>query len=297
MNRLPRLALATLLALVSAAVALAHPGAGIALDRQGNVYFVDTGAGVWRLDPEGRLTPYGGPAFHWMALDLDDRFGRAPLPSTPESEMRTSGSGPTVVLSSDFPIAIDGDGALFHAEPTADGTLSLVRTGTDGGRTVRARLPAASGRGPLRWLNGIAAGTDGAILFTADAALYRVAPGGAVTTVLPDVRVPACEAPPGYGEDQPPMLRGLAAAPDGTIWIAAAGCRALLRVAPAGTVSVALRAEAPWSPTDVAIGPAGAYVLEYLHTPGEDRRVWVPRVRLLGADGAARTLVTVRRDD
>ena len=46
---------------------LAHPGSGIVVDRQGQVYFVDTGQGVWKLDTQGRLTPTRG-----SCLSLDD---------------------------------------------------------------------------------------------------------------------------------------------------------------------------------------------------------------------------------
>lgn len=52
----------------------AHPGSAIVVDAKGQVYFVDTGHGVWTVDAEGKLVDLGGPAFHWMALDPDRRF-------------------------------------------------------------------------------------------------------------------------------------------------------------------------------------------------------------------------------
>ena len=277
-----------------AASAHAHPGSGIALDRRGNVYFVDTGAGVWKLDPAGKLERYGGPAFHWMALDLDDRFGSTRLPSTAQAEMRSTGSHPRVVLSSDYPIAIGGDGALYYTLPDAQWRLSLMRLEPSGTQAVVARLPASTPNGELRWINGIAAGAGNSILFTDDRGVYRVSRSGELTTIAGEIRVAQCQAPPVHGEDLEPNLRGLAEAEDGTIWIAAAGCSALLKLSPGAAPEVALRAERPWSPTAVAAGKNAVYVLEYLHTPGDDRRVWVPRVRKL-AGGRAETLVTVRR--
>jgi hypothetical protein len=98
---------------------LAHPGSGIALDRQGNVFFVDTGHGVWRLDSKGHLSDWGRPAFHWMALDLDDRFGATRLPYSANAEMRVTGKEPRVVVSSDYPVVIGADGALYYADPDA----------------------------------------------------------------------------------------------------------------------------------------------------------------------------------
>ena len=296
MLELPVRSLAAATALVFAAsAALAHPGSGIALDRQGNVFFVDTGHGVWRLDSKGRLSDWGRPAFHWMALDLDDRFGSTRLPSSADAEMRTVGKDPRVLVSSDYPILVGADGALYYTEPDAVHRLSLVRIEPGGGRSIRARLPAATPNGDLRWINGIANGKDGAILFTDDKSVYRVSTTGEVTAIAHAPRVPDCVAPPGHDDSQSPYLRGFAEAPDGTLWVAANGCSALLRISPKGEVVIALRAERPWSPTAVALGPGGVYVLEYLHTPGDDRRVWVPRVRRLGADGRVETLATVKR--
>jgi len=34
---------------------MAHPGSGIVVDRRGEVYFIDTGAGVWKIDLQGKL--------------------------------------------------------------------------------------------------------------------------------------------------------------------------------------------------------------------------------------------------
>jgi DNA segregation ATPase FtsK/SpoIIIE-like protein len=65
---------------VSAAPALAHPGSGIAVDQAGNVYFVDTGAGVWKIDSQRQVARLKGPAYHFMAMDGRDRLVQAKLP-------------------------------------------------------------------------------------------------------------------------------------------------------------------------------------------------------------------------
>lgn len=295
MPKLPIRTFAAAALALTAAAALAHPGSGIALDREGNVFFIDTGHGVWRLNPKGQLSDWGRPAFHWMALDLDDRFGATRLPYSAEAEMRATGKAPRVLVSSDYPILIAADGALYYPEPDAAHRLSLVRLEPGGARSVRARLPGATPNGDLRWINGIASGAGGSLLFTDDKSVYRVSPTGALTDAARNLQVPGCVTPPGDDESPRPYLRGLAEAPDGTLWIAASGCSALLRVSPKGQLEVVLRAERPWSPTAVALGPGGVYVLEYFHTPGDDRRVWVPRVRRLAPDGRVETLVTVKR--
>jgi hypothetical protein len=91
------------------------------------------------------------------------------------------------------------------------------------------------------------------------------------------------------------FLRGLAVMTDGTIYLAAAGCGAVLRISPRGDVTPVHRTTSPWSPTAVAVDGNDVYVLEYLHTAQEDRQAWIPRVRLLHADGTAVLLATVRR--
>jgi len=60
----------------------AHPGSGIVVDRRGQIYFIDTGQGVWRIDAQGRLAQREGPAFHWLAIDTQGRFVKTRLPSS-----------------------------------------------------------------------------------------------------------------------------------------------------------------------------------------------------------------------
>ena len=62
-------------ALLLTAPALAHPGSGIGVDRQGRIFFVDTGEGVWVVETDGRVRAHDGPAFHWMTLDPASAFG------------------------------------------------------------------------------------------------------------------------------------------------------------------------------------------------------------------------------
>src|SRR6266571_293491 len=58
--------------------ALAHPGSGIVVDQQGNVYFTYTGRGAARIDAQGKLTylhkDTGG---HFIALDAEGSFSSA----------------------------------------------------------------------------------------------------------------------------------------------------------------------------------------------------------------------------
>ena len=49
--------------------ASAHPGSGIVVDKEGQVFFTDTGQGVWKIDRQGNLTNLPASLFHWMTID------------------------------------------------------------------------------------------------------------------------------------------------------------------------------------------------------------------------------------
>lgn len=263
--------------------AVAHPGAGIVVDRIGTVYFVDTGSGVYMIGPRGMLTRWPGPAFHWMAIDQAGRFANVRLPSTPDAEMRAAGVNPTLILSSDFPIVIGRDGGLYFAEFTD--RLRIVRFMPDGTRSVRATLP-----GTLRWINGIASGPDGALYYTEDNAVRKIDARGAVSNLAANVAVPNCARIPGAEQ---PYLRGLGVDPQGNVFVAASGCGEVLKITPRGTVTTVLRTTTPWAPTDVAVSPAALYVLEYLHTASDNRREWLPRVRRVAPNGTVTTVAAI----
>src|SRR5207244_6770678 len=93
-------------------------------------------------------------------------------------------------------------------------------------------------------------------------------------------------------ESQSPLLRGLAVDARGTVYAAATGCRAVLRVTSNGQMSVVLKAEPPWSPTGIAVHGEQVYVMEYEHPHSAKREEWVPRVRKLARDGKVTTLAT-----
>jgi hypothetical protein len=278
--------------------ARAHPGSGIGIDRQGRIFFVDTGQGVWMIDAAGALHPQEGPAFHWMALDPWSAFGATPLPRLPSTDMRAVGSDPMVILASDYPIAVGRDGALYLPEPGRDRRLHLVRLLPSGERSDLAVLPAKSDGAPLQWLNGVAAAPDGSIYYSENAAVRRIDAHGVRTTVAAGIVVPGCDRLPGAPAELGPLLRGLAVTEDGAVYVAASACRVVLRIGVDGEVEAVLRAEAPWAPTGVALHGSDVYALEYTHTADEeprDRRVWVPRVRRLATDGSVAVIAVVER--
>jgi hypothetical protein len=288
--RIRRLLLASLLVASAAATAIAHPGSGIVIDRRGYVYFADTGRGVWSIDPGGRLARHDGPRFHWMAIEERERPPGSRLPAIQGGEVVAVGVRPTLLLSSDVPIAVGRDGALYYPELGPDQRLRIMRFTRSGAGSVWAFLP-----GVLRWVNGLAAGPDGSLYYTEDKAVRRIDRRGVVSTLAESVAVPDCVGIPGTEPGSEPYLRGLAVGADGAVFVAASGCGAVLRITPRGRITTMLRTASPWSPTAVAASASGLYVLEYLHTATEDRQAWVPRVRKMLPNGTIVGIAAVVR--
>ena len=273
---------------------VAHPGSGIAVDRLGQIYFVDTGSGVWKLDSRGTLTRVPGPAFHWMTMDANGRFANARLPSGPGWEMTQAGANPTLLLSSDFPIVMGRDGNLYYPSPRPSGAVQVLRLMPSGQTSVLATLPATTAKGPLRWINGLAAGPEGSLYYTEDNAIGRISAQGRVSTIAANIAPANCAQIPGTEADRP-YLRGLDVDARGNLYVAASGCGRLLKVTPQGKVSTVFQTQSPWSPTGVAVSGSDLYVLEYLHTASDNRREWLPRIRKISPDGKTTIVGSIDR--
>ncbi|HET6274054.1 MAG TPA: hypothetical protein VFG32_13830 [Bacteroidota bacterium] len=291
------IALLAIILLLVSNEGLAHPGSGIVVDREGNVYFVDTGSGVWKIDRNGKLTRLSGPAYHWMAIDVDGRLTNATLPyfSSGDATVTRVGVDPTILLASDFPITVGGDGSLYYPWLPAGKQLQVFRLAPSGTTTVFKTLPANTESGPLRWINGTAVGPDGSFYYTENRAVRRITLQGELTTVAVNVTLSGCDSVPGVETNLGPYLRGLDVDAQGTVYVAATGCGAVLKITADKKVTTVLRTSRPWAPTGVAVSGNDLYVLEYLHTVGDNRREWLPRVRKVTSDGHVVTVATIDR--
>src|SRR3569832_259910 len=81
-----------------------------------------------------------------------------------------------------------------------------------------------------------------------------------------------------------PFLWGLVVDAGGTAYVAATGCRCVIKITPEGHVETILKAQAPWSPTGVALRGGDVFVLEY-NVINDEAHKYVPRVRQLGHEG------------
>lgn len=269
---------------------LAHTGSGIAVDRSGQVFFLDTGSGLWRIDTKGGLTHLSGLKNHWLAIDANDGFTNGRLPTDPAGDWVITKVGPTVLISTDFPIAMGQDGNLYY-QSGRPGHLQIVRTIPSGGTSVFATLPATTTGASLPHLNGITAGPNGSIYYTEDSSIRRITAKGKISTVA---TVPALVGGPSIpGTNLHPYLRGLNVDAKGVMYVADNGDARVLKITPGGSITTLVQLESPWSPTGVALFGDVLYVLEFLHTPIDDRLAWLPRIRKITSDGKSTIILTV----
>ena len=275
--------------LVSAPIS-AHPSSGIAVDRRGQIYFLDTGSGLWKIDNRGGLSHLSGTLFHWLALDENNRFASTQFRSGALGEILKIGASPTALSSSDYPIAIGRDGNFYYPAGRA-GNLRMMKMTPSGESSVIATLPLTVKEQPLTHINGVATGLDGSVYYTEDSAIKRITPQGRIGTA---VTIRALTSPPSIpATDQHPYLRGIAVDARGVMFVADTGDARVLKITPRGKITTLVETQSPWSPTAVALFRDDVYVLEFLHTAREVRRDWLPRVRRIAANGKSTIIASI----
>jgi hypothetical protein len=111
--------------------------------------------------------------------------------------------------------------------------------------------------------------------------VHKIDAKGQVTAIVRDVSRARLHAhSPGVESKVGPYLRGLGCrTANGTVFVAAAGCGAVLMITPKGVVTHVLRTYATVFADRRGGGHGEVYVLEYLHTDSDDReRVVAMRV-------------------
>ncbi|MGH7177736.1 MAG: SMP-30/gluconolactonase/LRE family protein [Tepidisphaeraceae bacterium] len=279
-----------------ASSASAHPGSGIVVDKEGQVFFTDTGRGVWKIDAKGKLTDLPGSRFHWLALDEPGRFADSERSFGEWFERVTpKGAKPCIIQCSDFPVTIGSDGNLYYTD-TREGRGRIVRRTPEGKETVLARERS------LESIDGITPGPDDSLYVTQNTggkeiAVRKITMAGAVSTIASGfvgtdpIKDPPADTPAAY-------CRGLAVDAAGVVYVAATGSRRVLKITPQGKVNTILESPGPWQPTGIALFDGDVYVLEWREPPAaqlEDRPAWLPRVRKIARDGTISTVATVSR--
>jgi hypothetical protein len=268
----------------------AHPGSGIVVDPQGQVFFQDSAARtIWRIDTIGQVSAYydklGG---HWMALDTKGSFARSDLKLV--ERITPSGVSPVLIVADGgAPIAVNADGNLYYGLSLSSAgkiAVGMMKISPDGKQEEFASDFAKTIE--KLGITGLASGSDGTLYVACLTGVMKVTTNGTFTTLVNPVVVKDCD------QDAPTsFLRGLDVDLHGTVYAAACGCRCVLKIATDGGVETVLKAEPPWSPTGVAVQDGDVYVLEYTNANGGLAEGWLPRVRKLGRDGKVTTLATI----
>ena len=276
-------------------IAFPHPGSGIVVDKDGQVYFTDTGKGVWKIDTNGELTYLQASRFHWMTIDVSGYFAKSPKNFGEYFERVTpQGTKPALIMCSDFPLVVGKDGNIYYAY-TRPGSTKIIRRMPDGKETVLASDKI------FEFISGIAVGPDGSLYITEASnakanTIRKITMDGAVSMIATYVGKSGNDLPL---ETVPSYCRGLAVDSTGTIYVAATGSRSVLKITPQGKVTTILQTTTPWAPTGVAVFRGEVYVLEWHDVTSENlevRAAWMPRVRKIGLDGKVTTLATVSRN-
>jgi len=281
-----------------ATAASAHPGSGVVVDRDGQVYFQDSvGRAIWRIDARGRLTKFsdklGG---HWLTIDNDGSLARADV--GPVERLSPPGVKPALIVADGgAPIAVCRDGNLYYGLRLLDGdrvAVGLTRISPDGRRAAFAAdaTKAIEDMG----ITGLAPGPDGSLYIACPSAVLKVSMDGSATTIARPVVVTDCDE--NLPDNNPsPYLRGLAVDSRGVVYAAACGCRRVVKITPNGKVETVMKSERPWSPTGVAVHGDDVFVLEYTNANGGQSQGWQPRVRKLGRDGKVTILATIEKNE
>ena len=116
---LPLLPVAASLALI-AGRASAHPGSGIVVDGDGNVFVADVNTGLWKIDTDGTVGHVHQEAGHWLALDAAGSFARVDFTKSDHwprwFKRRTpDGAKPALLTDGGSPLVVHRDGNLYYA--------------------------------------------------------------------------------------------------------------------------------------------------------------------------------------
>lgn len=293
------LLIALLMGMRSAPISMIHPGAGIVVDRKGQVYFADLSRGLIKIDPRGRITTIHKEGGHWLALDEIGSFSQIDFSRSRHYprwfKRRTSaGSIPGLIADGGSPLVVGKDGNIYYVcndHQMIPGGLQIARLSPDGQETLlNPALAEVSDK--LGGIKGLAQGPDGSLYATFSKTILKINLDGRFTTYVDSVKVSPCLL--NLPAVQAPYLRGLTVDSAGNIYVAATGCGSVIKITPDKQINTILTAEQPWAPSGLAIHNGDIYVLEHINPNSEEHETWLPRVRKLGKDGKLTTLFSLQ---
>jgi len=238
---------------LAASSASGHPGSGIVVDGEGNVYFTYHQHGVGKIDPQGKLTYVGHTrGGHWLCLDPDGKFSRGQHKHF--ERITPDGLKPALIFADGgSPIAVLRDGLLYYAsgdDTMAPGGLQVTRQSASG--DVSNFPPGGKSITEKLGITGLAPGPDGTLYIAQPNAVLKLKMDGTFTTIASSIELRDCDVDyPDHSPQNPnmplPSLRGVAVDEDGTVFAAGVGCHAVLKITLSGKAETVLKAERPWS--------------------------------------------------
>jgi hypothetical protein len=259
-----------LLLLLLPAVAGAHPGWGIVLDRLGNLFYTDLEQ-VWRVDAAGRKTiAVAHVHTHELALDqAGNLYGEDSRYENGRWRHRLWQRSPAGRLSDVRPWT-DGFREDYGIVRNAAGTTYFLRHVEGQNNQVYQRTAA----GQLRRLvpnytfpyivNQLAVAPDNSVYVASGGELLRIDTRGSVRTVARNL------AP----TNDRHALMGIWPDAHGNVYVADLEGRRYLRVRANGKVETLMTSPKPWQPTGIVQAADGTFrVLEYADATARVRRI------------------------
>jgi sugar lactone lactonase YvrE len=303
------IAIFTLYVLLADSVS-AHPAWGIVVDRNNQIYFSDIET-IWKIDGQGKLTVFraGVSGRHTHEINLDENGNLYGVDNSYEStterfitalwKMTPDGKFSYLVAPTDNPPKAmtnwkdragnsyyvgqsDNTGReIFVLKRTPDGKVTTLAGNRKAGDEYRQVV--------LFSVGGMAFGSEGALYFTENSNVRKVAMDGTMTMLASNLAVEN-RSESSMPESPVTRLYGIAVDAQGTAFVADYGNRRVLKITSGGAISTVARAEQPWSPTGIALKDGNLYILEFGFTPPS---TYIPRVRKLSSDGKITMLATV----
>ena len=278
--------------LVLSAPAIAHPSRGIAVDREGTIYFSDL-IRIWRLDGTRLRLVHRNPGTHThaLAIDASGRLVWEESSYDPASqvfretiwELRGNRAarrfGPMSPPPRGIGIIADRDRCTFHADQVGRGGPGIVHRWCPGRPPVRLYGTAADDRRfrsvSAQDIGGTALAAEGRFLFRQGGVVRAVDRRGRLQVLARTI------ADENFG---------IAVDSAGALLVAENRNRRVLRIV-GGRARVAATSPPGWAPTGVAAGRGGLFLLE----ASDYRRGQAPRMRVrqIGPGGRARVLAQV----
>jgi len=271
---------------VAASRSLGHPAVGIVADSRGNVFFSDLKQ-VWRIDSQGRKS-VAVPNVHthelcldsagnlygehlWYEGDATGKWGHRVWRLSPDGNLRDVVPAREGFLSN-YSFVRDGSGTMYWAQPGSNTTVMKKAPGEVA--KVHSRGPFAA----VRWMSALA---DGTLYLIDNGDLKSVSPSGRVRTLRARL---SSKTPPPPNVSSNHYHMGVWPGQKGSVYVAIASERVVVRVSETGEVKVVDRCAGEWTTAGGTFDRKGnLWLLDY-----SSRDPFRYRARKIAPDGSIR---------